>query len=425
MTTRIKALLRAVVLMFACCLPAEAQQADVSFRLAPLKLEGARRYTPDDVAKLSGLRAGQMITVANLQVAADRLAASGLFKHLKYRYVTDDSQITVTFEVEEGPSTVPVVFDNFIWFPDDDVTATVRRDVPAFDGSLPDTEGAPDLVIRSLQAMIAARGIPGTVVMMPHSDLRTKTLRYLFSVKDPAPVICEVSVESASVDVQREALGAAKAVSGQAYSHFYLREMSRGTLLDIYRRRGRLRADIVPVATKSESAVCSGANVRFQVAEGPVYKWAGAEWSGNAAVRSPDLDKLLGMRAGEIADDSKVRDGIRRIAGIYGRNGYVLFTAMPSPRLDDAAQTAVFEFTVSEGPQFRMGKLEMTGLPEREAEALRKHWTLETGATFDDGYVSEFLAKGVPSRRPGGAGPEIRFEVDRAARVVHVRLVFQ
>src|SRR5687767_14443122 len=162
----------AMMFVFACCLPAAAQQA-ASFRLAPLKIEGAKRYTPDDLAKFSGLQAGQSITLADLQAAADRLAASGFFKHLKYRYVTSQSEITVTFEVEEAASNVPVIFDNFIWFPYEEVTAAVRKDVPAFDGTLPTTEGAPDPIIRSLQALLQARGITGTVTMMPLADLKT------------------------------------------------------------------------------------------------------------------------------------------------------------------------------------------------------------------------------------------------------------
>src|SRR5688572_14999130 len=173
----------AMMFVFACCLPAAAQQQAASFRLAPLKIEGAKRYTPDDLAKFSGLRVGQSVTLADLQAAADRLAASGFFKHLKYRYVTSQSEITVTFEVEEAASTVPVIFDNFIWFPYDEVMAAVRKDVPAFDGTLSETEGAPGPIIRSLQALLQARGIPGTVTVTPLVDLKTNSLRYLFNVK--------------------------------------------------------------------------------------------------------------------------------------------------------------------------------------------------------------------------------------------------
>ena len=422
--TRTRALFIVAVLV-GSCLPAEARQSAASYRLSPLKVEGAKRYTTDDLAKLGGLQPGQSISLADLQAAADRLAASGLFKQLRFGYETRSAELIVTFEVEEAPSSIPVVFDNFIWFPGDEVMAMVRKDVPAFDGTLPETVGAPDLVIRSLQALLTARGIPGTVVMTPQADLKTKGLRYIFSVTNPAPIICDVSVSGTTPAIQREALDAAKTLAGQTYSHFYLTQMSAGTLQDIYRRHGRLRAAIVPIAAKSEAASCAGANVLLRVDEGPAYTWAGAVWSGNAVAATADLDKLLGMRPGELADDSKVRSGLRRITATYGRNGFIMFSAAATFRLNDESKTAVFEFAVSEGPQFRMGNVEIVGLPERDAEALRRRWKLATGATFDDAYPGEFLVKEATARQPEGKSVEIQTEMNRTSRTVNVRVIFK
>jgi hypothetical protein len=72
-----------------------ASQASVpALTLAAVETPGAKRYTSQDVLKLSGLQIGQEITPAALTTAAERLGSSGLFKSVSYRYLTKGSQLT-------------------------------------------------------------------------------------------------------------------------------------------------------------------------------------------------------------------------------------------------------------------------------------------------------------------------------------------
>lgn len=416
-----------VTLIFAVMFMAPAQQppAGATYELAAVQVAGAKRYAADDVTRLSGLVIGKPITVADLQPAADRLASTGLFKELRYRYVTAAKQMTVVFEFEEADWTVPVVFDNLIWFTDDELSAAVGQEVPSFDGTSPSNEGVPDLIIGVLQKRLAERGIPGTVSLVPQTDLKTKRLRYLFSVT-PAPRICSVSVDGASPDRRRDLLDAMKSIVGTDYSRFYLTGLAGGTLLDIYHRYGHWKAAFAAPAATVAPAECLGVSVVLGVTEGPIYTWAGAQWSGNAAIQAGELDKLLAMREGDVADGSRIRDGLLRIRKAYGRIGHVLAGADLAPRLDDAAARAVFEMTVSEGPQFRMGTVQFMGFPESTADALRKAWTLAPGEVYDDAYPAGFQVKEVFSRRsPGGKSPVLQMEIDRTSRVVNIRFVAQ
>jgi outer membrane protein assembly factor BamA len=397
--------------------------AGMTYQLAAVQVAGAKRYSADDVTRLSGLVVGKPVTVADLQPAADRLTSSGLFKELRYRYVTAAKQMTVVFEFEEADWTVPVIFDNLIWFTDEELVAAVRRDVPSFDGTAPSNEGVPELIIGALQRLLDQRGIPGTAGIVPQTDLKTKELRYLFSVKEPAPRVCTVSVDGATPDRRRDLLDAMRSVVGTGYSRFYMTGMAGGTLLDIYHRYGHWKAAFAPLIARAV-AECAGASVVLQVSEGPIYQWAGAQWSGNAAIPAGQLDKLLAMREGDVADSSKINDGLRRIKKAYGRIGHLLAAADPAPRLDDAATRAVFEMTVNEGPQFRMGTVQFIGFPESVADSLQKAWKLAPGAVYDDAYPGDFDVKEVVSRRrPGGKRPVMQMEIDRARRVVNIRFV--
>jgi outer membrane protein assembly factor BamA len=110
-------------------------QPSKAYNLTAVQVKGAKRFKEADVTRLSGLTVGQPVRLADVTAAAERLGASGLFKSLNYRYVTNADGMTVIFEFEEADWTVPVLFDNFVWFSADELTTAVRRDVPSFDGT--------------------------------------------------------------------------------------------------------------------------------------------------------------------------------------------------------------------------------------------------------------------------------------------------
>jgi len=67
---------------------------------------------------MSGLKIGQAIDQSILDAAAGELLKSGLFRKLSYRVRSSNpgNQATVTFELEESAVSLPVVFENFVWF---------------------------------------------------------------------------------------------------------------------------------------------------------------------------------------------------------------------------------------------------------------------------------------------------------------------
>src|ERR1051325_10880439 len=109
-------------------------------RIARIEFEGLHNLTPENVTAITGLKGGDSFWVAALDSAAQHLVDSGLFKNVGYRTRTAGASVTVTFQVEELKSNdSPVVFDNFVWFSDEELTATVKHVLPSFAGSVPET----------------------------------------------------------------------------------------------------------------------------------------------------------------------------------------------------------------------------------------------------------------------------------------------
>jgi outer membrane protein assembly factor BamA len=61
------------------------------------------------------------------------------------------------------------------------------------------------------------------------------------------------------------------------------------------------------------------------------------------------------------------------------------------PEFDDKASQVTFKIAVKEGPQYRMGKLNIKGLTDADAKSLQERWKLKSGDVFDGAYFERFL----------------------------------
>lgn len=393
-------------------------------RVASVQVKGTQRYVPADVTRLSGVEIGKPATVADLTAAANRLAATGLFNSVRYSYTTASRQMTVTFDIEEAAWTIPVILDNFVWLPEPQLIAAVAEEVPSFDGTAPVNAGAADFLTSALQKVLKARNIPGRVEFTTQADLKGGVPKYMFAVKDPAPRVCALRVAGATAVPEKEQLAQLSAVVGGEYSKFFLSTAARGTLTDMYRRKGFWRAEFGPPVAALDA--CQGVAVTLTVKEGAVYAWDRAEWSGASVLGMDLLNKTMAMKTGEAADATKIEAGLREVHAAYGKQGYVTQRATFEPRLDDASHTAVFAIAVDEGAQFHMGRLEFAGIREADAAMLAKKWRLKPGDVYDDSYGRKYQVEELmPLQTTGGARARMETQVDTGQRLVNVKVVFR
>src|SRR5579871_699649 len=116
-----------------------AAQAPLSAVIAEIHATGSSHYNDAQIADAAGLKVGDRVSRDDLQAAANRLGQLGVFSRVNYRYTplkgTKD-RVTLEFQLEDGP-VVPVTFDNFPWFSDEELSAAIREQIPFFDGSAP------------------------------------------------------------------------------------------------------------------------------------------------------------------------------------------------------------------------------------------------------------------------------------------------
>jgi outer membrane protein assembly factor BamA len=368
-------------------LPVTAQQRQT---LGRLEFVGLKRLTREQVVTMSGLKVGQVIDASILDAAAGELLKTGLFRKLSYRVHTAGNQTTVSFQVEESAVSLPVTFENFVWFTDEEIVAAVRKDVIYFNGTSPASGETPDKIAAALQRLLTEKHIAGQVDYLPYISKDKQEL--LFTVKGAHIPVCSLRFPGASAVPEAELIKASQPLFKTDYSQKDTMTFVPLNLMPLYRRVGHLRAEFqAPTAALEMGAQCAGGvNVTINVNEGISYRWAKSIWDGNDKLPIEDLAAALGMNPGDLADGTKIDAGLKNVNKAYGKRGFLTPTIQSSAEYDDAAKLVTYSFKINEGPRYFMGDLSITGLPPADAAELKSKWTIGNNAVFDESYVDQF-----------------------------------
>ena len=336
-----------------------------------------------------------------IQAAADRLAHTGLFSNVRYRYSSETAGLRVTFELQDAP-VFPVSFDNFPWFTDEELTASLNQAGLPFHGAAPATGSVLDTMAQTLEKTLATRGVHATVKhevsAVPGSD--QKTLR--FSVQGAELTVSAIQFTDSLAANDRGVKDESQNLLGKPFSreeverfdfeHVRPIYVSRGYLRVIFGRpEARFEADPRGPLPKNVVAIVS-------ITTGPVYVWGGIAWNGNHAYTNSDLDALIaqsGLTAGQPANGMKIAALLQSVNEAYGHRGYLDAIVTPSEIFDDAAHRASYRVDISEGRQYKMGNLVLTGLSIDAEKRIRAAWRISPGQIFDKTFYDFFLAKGI------------------------------
>jgi outer membrane protein assembly factor BamA len=390
-------------------------------RLSSIEVSGLQRVTKEQAISASGLQVGQEIDVAAIDAAAQKLVNSGLFATLSYRLRGTAERAIVTFEVEEPKGrSLPVVFDNFVWFNEGEIIDAVRRELPTFDGTALESSTVLGAITKALQQLLADRKIQGQVEYTPSADPSGGNAKHVFLVKGTDVKICAVRFQGAASVPDAELTKNSKQLMGSEYSQEFVSAYAYANLIPLYRERGHLRAAFgspsARLGAEAGDACKDSVVITLPVNEGVPYVWDKVEWAGNDSFTARELEAALAMKAGELANGLKIDAGLRAMHKTYGKKGFLRASSRTEAIYDDVNRRVLFRVSVTEGPQFRMGTLKITGLPDDVALRLKHRWTLRDGDVYDDTYLEAYGKKEVTevissSLREGAIPPSTKLKM--------------
>jgi outer membrane protein insertion porin family len=391
-------------------LTAQSQQSKGgASHLDSVEISGSKKFSSQQIAAAIGLRAGNIVTREDLQGAADKLAALGLFSNVQYHFTTVQSGVRAMYEVSDAPA-VAVTFDNFPWFNDDELTADLKHAVLLFDGSAPQGGAMLNTMATTLENLVQAHGVLGTVshtlVNFPLGGQRMQ-----FRVEGTEITVKEVEFSDALATNDHAVQQSAAALIGQAYSRSAVELFEFEQVRPVYLTHAFLHVQFgQPSARIPSDGAQPGSTavvVMVSITPGPAFKWGSIAWSGNSVVSSGELDAIVTLKPGDIADGNKIVALWDAIQSLYGQRGYLDVKLDPQTQFDDQAARVIYNVNITEGPQYHMGNLVLSGLSVDGEKRIRAAWGIPANAVFNVKAYEDFLDDGI---KKAFAGTPVHYE---------------
>lgn len=375
-----------------------AQTADNSVAiLKSIHAEGIKHLSEPQLIALSELTIGSPVGKTDLQAAADRLVQTGLFSTVNYVFqAKEEGGLSLTFKLVESPR-IPAYFDNFPWFTESELAEAIKKNLPFYDGTLPEAGATVDRVAAILGELTLSRGLQTAVehqvIANPIGEGTVQEFR-----------IADVVLQISKLEFGDPALAANKTirqhlgeVQGKAYSRMMIDLFLAEQVRPVYLQQGFLRVKLGPpeirLSGNPNQKLPDQIPVFVPVTPGPVYRWKGAQWTGNAALSVFTLNNLIGLKTGDVANGMTLEAAWDRMQEEYGHLGYLDAKVEAESDFDDQAHTVYYRIRIVEGRPYKFGKLVLTEISPTAERRLRAAWPILSGDVFDKTKFEDFLLK--------------------------------
>lgn len=384
----------ASILLLIALLPArgsaQSQSQEGTSRLDSVQVTGSSRFPAAQLAAATGLQVGTQVSRDDLQKAANTLAQLGPFVTVNYRFSSTDVGVRVEYQVTDGPE-VPLSFDNFPGFTDDELKAAIKSAGVLFDGQAPPHGAILDAMSDALGQLIGKRGmnfaVSHALIRLPSGDDVQQ-----FHIEGDAIRIASIDFSDPLAQTDRDIRARLGDVVGQPFSRSAIEIFEFEQVRPVYLAHAFLQVRFDPPQAKFVNGAVA---VTAQIVPGPAFTWGGATWSGNTAVGVLDLDTATPLHAGDPANGVKIEAGWDAARALYMQHGYLDVDLKPVAKFDAAAAKVSYSVSITEGPQYHMGKLVLSGLSIDGESRARGAWKIPAGALFDNSMYQDFLENGI------------------------------
>lgn len=398
------------VLIFSVSLNAQlaSSTSPPTYVVSRIASTGSKLFSDTDIAAVSGLKPGSRISAADLQHANDRLAQTGAFSQVNFRF----DGVVATFIVVDADADqfVPATFENFVWFTDADLVKRIHSVVPLFSGNLPLSGNLSESVSGALESILRDRGIPGHVVGEA-SPASGQVNSIQFRIEGLKATIAGIEFPGASPPQLVTLQQAVKDLLGRPYMESETLPATRRVAQIFYGKTGYLKAKFGPakVSVITDDLTAPAIGVELPVIdEGPQFTVSGVDCRGNVAISTAELMKAISCKVGTVADTSCLGAALTEAQLLYGKQGFMAARVKTTATIDNETHTATFHLNIEEGPVYHFAKLEVLDLPDQQAQIVRRIWKMHEGDVYDASYVKDFLKSNV-ERNPSLGGWEGRY----------------
>ncbi|MBV9625469.1 MAG: outer membrane protein assembly factor BamA, partial [Acidobacteria bacterium] len=128
-------------------------------------------------------------------------------------------------------------------------------------------------------------------------------------------------------------------------------------------------------------------DITVPIEEGDQYRLGSITFKGNKAIaNTAALRSLFPIKDGDVFNRQKIAKGLDNLKNAYGTQGYINFTSIPQPALDEQKKLVSFEIEVDEGKQFFVRRIEFQGNTTTRDKVIRRELLLEEGQLYNEQF---------------------------------------
>jgi outer membrane protein assembly factor BamA len=159
-----------------------------------------------------------------------------------------------------------------------------------------------------------------------------------------------------------------------------------------YQNEGYFKAEVtakaVPVAEDSTGRYDIAIKV---LVEGKQYRLGDLRLIHMTAFSEPELRDVFLIQRGEIFSREKISKGLEELRRVYGREGYINFTAVPDTVFDENNDSINLEIDVDEGKQFRLRSVEVLGVDAETKARVLNDLAVKPGDVYNSAEWAEWV----------------------------------
>jgi outer membrane protein assembly factor BamA len=273
----------------------------------------------------------------------------------------------------------------------------MKRTVLLFDGSAPQRGSILDAMSGTLEKLVQAHGVLATVShTLVNFPLGGQRMQFRVVGADITVKSIEFSDDLATND--RAIQQSVSQLIGTAYSRSAIELFEFEQVRPIYLTHAFLRVQFDPPSARVSDPAQPGSTaviVVVPIVPGPAYKWGGVLWSGNSVLPTNELNATANLKLGDPADGNKIAALWERIQSLYGERGYLDAKLDAKPQLYEQDARVIYTVTITEGLQYRMGSLVLSGLSIDGEKRIRAAWGIPADAIFNEKLYDDFLDGGI------------------------------
>jgi outer membrane protein assembly factor BamA len=379
-------LLQISLLGLCACWPATAQK----FQPKAIQFNGDPEYTDQELMAAAGLKAGTVLTSAEMNDHSKLLMDSGVFDGLTFKF----DGVNLVFSLTPAALMYPIRLENLpLTLTGKDLDAKLHERLPLYHGKVPPEGTLLDNVRAALVEMLAAQGINATVTATPAGNQETKkvdTMAFSISAPEVHPSIAHVDGVTPAFENQVDKvianLGSAPFDTAATASNL------ERVLDTVYQDRGYAAAKVDVSRSGAASTTAAGIQVPFEVKidQGKLYKLGSIHLPADALATQADIDKVTAAQTAAGRAPS-VRAVWSMISARYKAKGYVDFAMTPHPSFDDATGTVNYAVDLNPGPVYHLGLLKFDNVSDDLRKLLMRNWQMFPGDPFDQSYLTAFI----------------------------------